>query len=471
MVRVIARLDVKGENVIKGVHLEGLRIVGKPDELAYKYKQEGIDEIYYVDSVASLYGRNHLHHVVKQAARQLNIPITVEGGVKDLEDISQLLNAGADKVAINTFATKEPDFLRTAAKAFGSQCIVLSIAAKKVGDKKWVAWTDNAREPTMLDVYTWAQQAADLGVGEIVLTSIDNEGTASGFDIELYRELSRILKIPVIASGGAGSIQDILNLVKETDISAVACAHVLHYEKVKIPDIKQALMDENIATIRVVENKSSSHLRFKHHKEVGVIDFGAGNLFNLVNVLEHLNLDVSVISHANEMKQLNHLILPGVGSFGPAMQKLSERNLIDPIVEHAKRGDPLLGICLGAQLLFDSSHEFGQHKGLGLIPGSVIPIQCDMLKGRVPNIGWHDLKLMRENPLILEDAVKSKSKYYFVHSFKMMPNKKEAVYLELDYFGDVICAIAGRDNIFGVQFHPERSGDAGLEILFNFLSL
>ncbi len=204
-VRLIARLDVKGSSVIKGVHLEGLRKVGDPNELARKYYEEGIDEIIYMDSVASLYGRNSLLEIVRRATEEVFIPITVGGGIRSIEDTREVLRAGADKIAINTAAIKRPALVREISQKFGSQCMVLSIEAKKVGESRWEAYCDNGREKTGQDAVEWACRGYELGAGEILLTSVDQEGTAKGFDCELIRSIVGRVPIPVIASGGMGT--------------------------------------------------------------------------------------------------------------------------------------------------------------------------------------------------------------------------------------------------------------------------
>ena len=179
-IRIIPRLDVKGSNVIKGVHLECLRVVGDPETLATRYYNEGADELIYMDVVASLYGRNNLLHIVEQASQNIFIPLTVGGGIRSLDDIKRVLRAGADKVAINTYAVKNPAFITQAAQAFGAQCIVGSIEAKRVSEHKWEIFTDNGRIETGLDAVTWARQLVSLGCGELLITSIDKEGTAGG---------------------------------------------------------------------------------------------------------------------------------------------------------------------------------------------------------------------------------------------------------------------------------------------------
>jgi cyclase len=228
-VRLIARLDIKGPNLIKGVHLEGLRVVGDPGEFARRYYDAGADELIYMDTVASLYGRNNLTEIVSHAARDVFIPMTVGGGVRSVDDVRTLLRAGADKVAINTAAARRPDLITEVARRFGSQCMVLSIEAKRSGPGRWEAYTDSGREHTGLDVVEWAQRAVELGAGEILLTSIDQEGTSKGFDVALVRAVSRVVNVPVIASGGMGTLAHLEEVVKEGHADAVAMAKVLHY--------------------------------------------------------------------------------------------------------------------------------------------------------------------------------------------------------------------------------------------------
>lgn len=245
-VRIIPRLDVKGPNVVKGIHLEGLRIVGKPGEMAKKYYEDGADELLYMDIVASLYGRNNLVDIVKQASDAIFIPLTVGGGIRSIEDINTLLRAGADKVAINTAATKDSLLITKAAKMFGSQCIVVSIEAQYHGNGNWEAYTDNGREKTGLNVIEWAERVTELGAGEILITSIDREGTEKGYDIELIKKLSP-LPIPVIACGGAGKVEHIIDCIKYGKPDAISLASILHYKKKSIPDIKKSLFENGIS--------------------------------------------------------------------------------------------------------------------------------------------------------------------------------------------------------------------------------
>jgi imidazole glycerol-phosphate synthase subunit HisF len=244
--RVIARIDVKNEFAIKGIHLEGLRKVGSPNLMAIDYYKNGIDEIIFMDAVAAYYDRNSLSNVIQNACRDVFIPITVGGGIRTIDDIKIALKNGADKVAINSAAVRNPDFIRRASKIFGSQCIVSSIEAKKVDENKWEVYTDNGREPSGLNVLEWIKELEKLGAGEVFLTSIDKDGTKKGFDIHLNQAVSDIVSIPIISSGGMGTCDDAVNLLKKTNIDAIAVASLLHYKMQSVQDIKRALFKNEI---------------------------------------------------------------------------------------------------------------------------------------------------------------------------------------------------------------------------------
>ena len=246
-VRLIARLDIKSEYLIKGIHLEGLRKVGDPAEFAKRYYDEGIDELIYMDIVASLYGRNNLAHIVRSAAQEVFVPMTVGGGIRSIDDVSELLRAGADKVAINTAAIRRPELITEVSRRFGSQCMVLSIEAKRVADGRGEAYTDNGREHTGRDVNEWAIEGARLGAGEILLTSIDQEGTRKGFDVALVNAVASAVSSPVIASGGMGSVDHLASVVKAGHADAVAIADVLHYKRVGLNSIRDGARAAGIA--------------------------------------------------------------------------------------------------------------------------------------------------------------------------------------------------------------------------------
>jgi cyclase len=250
-VRLIPRLDIKGPNLIKGIHLEGLRVVGDPQAHARRYYEEGADELIYMDVVASLYGRNSLVEIVSRTARDVFIPLTVGGGVRSVDDARELLRAGADKVALNTAAVRRPDLVAELAQVFGSQCVVLSIEAKRVGEGRWEAYTDNGRERTGLDALAWARQGVALGCGEILLTSVDQEGTRKGFDVQLVRAVASACAVPVIASGGMGTLDHLEQVCREGRADAVAIADVLHWKRMRLADVRGQALARGIDVRRV----------------------------------------------------------------------------------------------------------------------------------------------------------------------------------------------------------------------------
>ena len=240
-------MDIKAPYLIKGIQLEGVRKLGYPNDYALKYYNEGVDEIYYEDAVASLYNRNNIVEIVEETSNNIFIPLTVGGGLRSVKDMQTVLNSGADKISINSEALKNPNIISESSKQFGSSTIVLSIQAKKINNG-WEAYYDNGREHSNKNVIDWAQEGEQLGAGEILITSVDNEGTQNGFDIELINSVMKKVKIPVIASGGMGKLDHIYDLVKETDVDAIAIAHCLHYEKFSIAEIKKFCMEKSIIT-------------------------------------------------------------------------------------------------------------------------------------------------------------------------------------------------------------------------------
>ena len=232
-IRIIPKLDIKGPNLVKGIHFEGLRVLGKPEDFARYYYENGADELFYMDAVASLYGRNSLLEIVQKSAREIFIPLTVGGGLRSVDDIREVLRAGADKVSLNTAAVARPELIREASRAFGSSTVVVSIEAIKMPDGNYEAYVDYGRQRTGVNVFEWAVRAVELGAGELVVTSINNEGTGEGFDLELTRRISESVPVPVIASGGAGRLGDIKAVITEGRADAVALASILHYQFIK----------------------------------------------------------------------------------------------------------------------------------------------------------------------------------------------------------------------------------------------
>lgn len=243
--RVIACLDISNGRVVKGTKFLDLKDNGDPVELAKRYEQQGADELVILDITATLENRSTFFDVVEEIADHIFIPLVVGGGITSVEDISNSIRSGADKVGINSAAIANPEIISLAANRFGSQCVVASIDAKRTGDT-WLVNSRSGTKGTELNAITWAKECANLGAGEILLTSIDKDGTRSGYDIELYKAVREVVDIPLIASGGAGKIEDIVNVLKETDVDAALIAGILHDEIITIQKIKEELANNNI---------------------------------------------------------------------------------------------------------------------------------------------------------------------------------------------------------------------------------
>lgn len=245
--RIIPCLDVKAGRVVKGIGFVGLRDAGDPVEVAKRYDREGADELCFLDITASHEERDILLDVVQATAEQCFMPLTVGGGVRTEEDIRTLLRAGADKVSINTAAVSEPELVTRGAERFGTQCIVVAIDAKKIpGEERWEVFTHGGRRPTGLDAVEWARRLTDGGAGEILLTSMDGDGTKDGYDIGLTRAVSDAVEVPVIASGGAGTLEHLHEALAEGHASAVLAASIFHYEEYSIQQCKEFLRERGV---------------------------------------------------------------------------------------------------------------------------------------------------------------------------------------------------------------------------------
>jgi len=282
-IRIIPRLDIKGPNLVKGIHLEGLRVLGKPEEFARLYYEQGADELIYQDTVASLYQRNNLTEIVTRTAKNIFIPLTVGGGIRTLDDINNVLRAGADKVSINTSAIGNPDFINRASRAFGSSTIVVAVEVIRQPDHSYLAYTDNGREFTGVEVLSWVKEAEERGAGEILLTSIDREGTGNGYDLDLIKMVSAAVTIPVIAHGGAAHVSHILDSINHAGADAVAVASMLHYGVINRSD---NLLDrfEDEGNIEFLKKNSSFKM------------FGSENLNEIKNRIAEYKIPLRVLN-------------------------------------------------------------------------------------------------------------------------------------------------------------------------------
>ncbi|RJP60149.1 MAG: imidazole glycerol phosphate synthase subunit HisF [Deltaproteobacteria bacterium] len=244
--RIIPCLDVKDGRVVKGINFVSLRDAGDPVENARVYDQQGADELTFLDITASHEKRDIILTVVERTAEEVFMPLTVGGGIRNLEDIRNLLNAGADKVSINTAAVNNPGFVREAAEMFGSQCIVVAVDAKRTGNGGWEVYTHGGRKPTGIDTLEWVKEMEGMGAGEILLTSMDCDGTKNGYDIELTRDVSDLIDIPVIASGGAGTLEHLYDALMGGNADAVLAASIFHYREYTIREAKEYLRERGI---------------------------------------------------------------------------------------------------------------------------------------------------------------------------------------------------------------------------------
>lgn len=238
--RLVARLDVKGPNVIKGVQFEGLRVMGDPAQLAERYYRDGAQELVFIDTVASLYGRNNLTSLIEQTVQNVFIPLTVGGGIQSVEHARALLSAGADKIALNTPAINRPELLRELAEEFGSQCVVLSIQAKRTSNG-WEALTEAGREHSGRDVLDWVEEATNCGAGEALITSVDKDGTGAGFDIDLVRAVGAVSRIPLIVSGGYGTRNHLADLLEVAQPEGIAIGRAAHTEQETFRGLREYL--------------------------------------------------------------------------------------------------------------------------------------------------------------------------------------------------------------------------------------
>ncbi len=244
--RIIPCLDVAAGRVVKGVNFVELRDAGDPVEVARRYDADGADEIVFLDITATSDGRDLILHMIEAVAAQVFIPLTVGGGVRVVDDVRRLLNAGADKISINSAAISNPQLIFDVAQKYGSQCVVVAIDAKKTGNNKWEVFSHGGRKPTGLDVIEWAKKMEQLGVGEILLTSMDRDGTKSGFDLELTQAVSDAVNVPVVASGGVGGLQDLADGIKIGKADAVLAASIFHYGQHTVQEAKRFMSGQGI---------------------------------------------------------------------------------------------------------------------------------------------------------------------------------------------------------------------------------
>jgi cyclase len=471
--RVIPCLDVDGGRVVKGTEFVDVRDVGDPVEMARYYETEGADELVFLDITATSGQRALAVELARDTAAKVFIPFTVGGGVRSETDVQVLLDAGADKVAINSAALAEPALLDRLAARFGRQCVVLAIDAKRDENSNWEVYAAGGRISTGRKAVEWAQDGARRGAGEILLTSIDRDGTNAGYDLNLIKTVSGAVNVPVIASGGAGRHEHYVQAIREAGAEAVLAASQLHSGKMSIAEVKAHLMASGVA-VRPIQRPAAQRLEpigpGVYRPRIALVDYGSGNRYSVQKALERVGADAAVTDSPEELAAADGVVLPGVGAFGPAMQRLNETGLGEAMRRLAGLGKPILGICLGEQLLFNGSHEQGWCRGLGLIEGMVQEIELPTR----PNIGWRQVSV--EQPEELAANVPDMAYFYHLHQYAAAASCQADVVASthLPYVGNPgyqVPTIVRHGNVYGTQFHPEKSSVEGLSLLKNFVNL
>lgn len=457
--RLIARLDIKNGRVIKGISFEGLRVVGDPDVLASRYYNQGVNELLYIDTVASLYGRSSLAPLLASCSENIFIPITAGGGVRSTGDAQALLSAGADKIAVNTAAIYNPKLLSELVSKFGSQCVVSSIQVRYSKAKhEWFCLVDQGRELTSLNLSEWLTTVQDLGVGEILISSVDCDGRLQGPDHQLIDFCSRNIDIPWIYSGGLTNLHS-TGASPTNNLPSYAIGAALHYDKLNLTDA----FDSSFEFIPSNLSKQCVSVEDTVSATVSILDIGLGNTQSLRNSLQRIGCSVKLISKPDAVLSSDILFMPGVGAFPEAMSRLKKYDLIAPLKERHRRDLPLIGICLGMQLMFSSSTEIEYSEGLNLIEGAVSLLDPDRSSNNflVPHIGWS----------LAESSDYVSGSFYFVHSYAVHDLPDELVAYRTSIANDYTFVSGVRmNNTVGLQFHPERSGLCGLQLLSSLIN-
>jgi imidazole glycerol phosphate synthase glutamine amidotransferase subunit len=468
--RLIARLDIKGSRLIKGIRFEGLRVLGDPCDAALCYAEDGADELLYVDAVASLYGRNGLADLLRRTSREVFIPITAGGGVRSVADGAALLAAGADKIAVNSAALQRPELITELAEAFGSQCVVVSIQARRTGRGAWEAMAEAGRERSGQEVMAWIERLQELGAGEILLTSVDQDGTCAGPDQELQRAAAARSHVPLVLGGGFAAAEQVLEALKQPAVSAVSLGAALHRGRVGLGALKRELAAaQDQLPIRLAPSGSPNPQVLPPQpltgQRIGVIDYGMGNQQSLINALEQLGATAVLSAEPDPLQECGLLALPGVGAFPQGMAELQRRGLDRWLCHWVTAGRPLLGICLGMQMLFEAGEEFAHTPGLGLLQGQVLQLPLHNDAGEqviLPHMGWNRLL---PGPAWRPAPPAEPLNQYFVHSYAAVNVDPQAVMFSCRYGHQPFVAAVQQGAVVGFQFHPERSGPDGLDLL------
>ena len=457
--RLIARLDVKGNKLIKAFDLKACG--GDPLKPPI---------IMHVKELMKCFHRCQLVVWQKQSYRNSAghnkgsfVPITAGGGIRSVSDAAKLLASGADKIAINSEALKRPQLITELATEFGSQCVVASIQARRITTSQWEAMGEAGRERSGKDLIAWLKETQDLGAGEILLTSIDQDGTCHGPDHALIKKISEEVSVPLIVGGGFSSISDVNKVFQEDSVGGISIGAALHKKILQIESCKEKLA-ENTYPIRHSQPHRTTTSGELSGLQIGIIDYGMGNQQSLINAIEYLGAKTVLSDQWDALSMCNLLMLPGVGAFPEGIKKLRERGLIKPLIKWGQADKPLIGICLGMQMLFEKGEEFEITEGLGLLPGTVKKMHPSTNSNSsplpLPHMGWNQI-IAEHEPEDWPDSIDQ----YFVHSYSARDVDQSMILHSSRYGDELIVASIKSKKIFGFQFHPERSGEDGLHLL------
>ena len=448
--RIIARLDIKNEKLIKGVMMEGLRVLGNASEFACKYQKMGVSEIFYVDNVASLYGRNNLTSLIKEHVKNCRIPVTVGGGISSIDNVYKLMQVGADKIVINTSALNDPKLIKDIADIFGSQAVAVSIQTIKIGNN-YELRTHGGREKNNEDIIEWIKKIQDLGCGEIFITAIHRDGTLKGPDLNLIEKIRNYCQVPLVYSGGISDKKQISYLRENKLCEGLAIGKALHLDKIDKKTLNSTFLSDQI-DFDIERELNLSNRSDIQKLNISVLNPNFANVGSLTNLLNDLDLKFNVFdSYNKELDKSEIIILPGVGSFPTGMRFLKENNLDEFLKESSLMKKPIIAICLGMQLLFESSEEIKKTRGLGLLEGDIIALAKNK-KNLKLNIGWNKI-YSRDNKLI--------SNGYFIHSYALPVSNSFEEILISRFFEQKFVAEVKNKNICGFQYHPEKSSKYG----------
>jgi cyclase len=473
--RVIPCFDMQDGRVVKGQHFTDMQDAGDPVSLARQYEAGGADELIFLDITATTEKRATVTDLARSISEAAFIPFTIGGGIRSVADAQAVLDSGADKVAVNSAALKRPELVTELAQHIGQQSVVVAIDAKRSPHgTTWEAYAAGGKQATGKDAIAWAKEAVERGAGEILFTSMDRDGTNDGYDLEVQQKVAQVVNVPIIASGGAGRVEDCSAVIQEGMADAALCASIFHRGEVSVADVKDHFMEQGIP-IRPIDDRTITDYQVVETTEakprIAIIDYGMGNRLSVASALTLVGGEAVITNDPEEIAAADGIVLPGVGSFPAAMEHLEEQNLIDPLNAFRLSGKPVLGICLGAQLLFESSEEHTATKGLGWIGGNVTRINSAVS----PNIGWRYVDLPR--PSALTQNIDSGDLFYHAHQFAAQPNPRDRVKgltrLGRTTAGQASWAvgIVNHGALYGTQFHPEKSSYSGLGVLKNYVAI